>query len=75
MAIFRFQLKVAEYDPDGYYPTKWEDAIPVVVYAQGRKEADQKAIQSMGPPPSQRGWLTTCDNIEELFDASSIIRA
>lgn len=63
---FRFNLKVVSYDPDGYYFTKWQEAVPVSVYAADAYEAIEKAKASMGKPPSGRAWTTSLESVSEV---------
>lgn len=64
---FLFNLKVASYDPDGYYFTKWQEAVPVSVFAADADEAREKAKASMGKPPSGRAWTASLDSVSEVY--------
>lgn len=66
--LFRFNARVVESDPSGYYMTRWDRAQPVVVVAHTRDEAFEKAWAMMGEPPRHRAWAVKIDSAEEIVN-------
>jgi len=64
--LAQFQLRRASADKTGYYHTRWDKAVPVVVIASNEKEAINKADTFSGAPESGRYWTFTVDRIEEI---------
>jgi hypothetical protein len=64
--VFKFKVRVAAYDPEGYYLTDWAKAVAGEVVAPDKDVARQKAIAAMGKPPSQRQWAAIVDIFEEV---------
>lgn len=64
-ATFRFKVRVAAKDPEGYYITKWGEATPVTVFAHDADEAMRKARSSMGEPPWNKQWAVMIDGADE----------
>ena len=64
--MFRFNTRVANSDPSGYYHTRWDKATPVTVLANDADEAITKAKASMGRPNAGRQWSVIVDSADEI---------
>ncbi len=52
--FYRFEMRVANEDKEGYYYTRWERAQKLTVVAKTISEAKEKAGIVLGDPPD--GW-------------------
>ena len=64
--LFRFNVRVVESDPIGYYITHWDRALPVSVIAHSRDEAFKKAETMMGDPAPHKSWAVRIETAEEI---------
>lgn len=64
--LFRFNTRVVESDPTGYYITRWDKALPVSVIAHNRDEAFEKIETMMDEPTPHRSWAVRIDSAEEI---------
>lgn len=64
--LAQFQMRRASADRTGYYHTRWDQAVPMVVIASNEKEAISKADALSGAPKSGRYWTFIVDRIEEI---------
>lgn len=67
---FKFTGKATGQDPTGYVYVSWDNAQDIVVLADTRDEATEKAYAMLGRHPRwasgrSSGWLIRWSNIEE----------
>ena len=66
--LFRFNVRVVESDPSGYYVTRWDRALSASVIAHNRDEAFVKAKTMMGDPDHQGSWAVRFESAEEIVN-------
>ena len=66
MAVQRYFYRRAKADREGYYHTRWDQAVPISVIASTEKEALQKVWDLSGEAPRGRYWTAVLDKVEEL---------
>lgn len=64
--IFRFTMRCAIQDKSGYYHTRWDKAVPVVVLADTQGAARGKAAAMLDELASGYCWVFIMDKIEEV---------
>lgn len=65
--VFAFHMRVADYDPEGYYITRWDLAISIVVHAPTKDAAFAKCWAVMGEKSSRgRPYRVTIDKVTEV---------
>lgn len=65
-SIAQFHMRRASADRSGYYHTRWDQAVPMVIIASNEKEAINKADTLSGEPKSGRYWTFLVDRIQEI---------
>lgn len=66
--LFRFNTRIVESDPTGYYMTRWDRSQAVSVIAHNRDEAFRKVRTMMGEPTRHSAWAVRIDSAEEIID-------
>lgn len=66
--LFRFNARVVESDPTGYYMTRWDRAQSVSVIAHNNDEAFKKVRSLMGDPTRHSAWAVKIDSAEEIVN-------
>jgi len=64
--LAHFHMRRASADRSGYYHTRWDRAVPMVVTASNEQEAINKADALSGEPKTGRYWTFLVDRIEEI---------
>ena len=64
----QFHMRRAAADSGGYYHTRWDKAVPMVVIASNEREAINKADAFSGEATRGKYWTFLVDRIEELHD-------
>ena len=60
---YKFDVRVAKADREGYYYTDWSKAQRMTVIATDKQGAVNEACRIMGDPPSGRYWLVKTDKV------------
>lgn len=55
--LFDFDLRLAQADREGYYHTRWDQAIPITVRAATQQQAINDAAAALGEPRRGRYWV------------------
>lgn len=64
--VFRFTMRAAPRDPDGYYHPRWDSAYPMTVLGENLSEAVQKGTDMLGESDRGWPWAFKIDRIDEV---------
>ena len=66
--MFEFEMRATEKDPSGYYFPRWDLSEKLIVKANTKQEALEKAEALLGETTRRRGWAWAIkvDSVTEL---------
>lgn len=67
---FRFSIRAAKRDPEGYYVTRWDRAEKITVIGATQDEAMDKATAMLGDPGWKYRWVFVFDSSDEILDSA-----